>query len=75
MALRFNVILRDELLNGEIFYTIKEAEVMLEDYRRLYNEFRPHSSLSYAPPAPMAKVMPLKNCQKLTLILDQILGA
>ena len=72
---RFNGILRDELLNGEMFYTIKEAEVMLEDYRRLYNEFRPHSSLNYNPPAPMAKVMPLKNRQKLTLTLDQRLGA
>lgn len=72
---RFNGILRDELLNGEMFYTIREAQVMVEDYRRLYNEFRPHSSLSYTPPAPMAKVMPLKNRQKLTLTLDQRLGA
>ena len=58
---RFNGILRDELLNGEMFYTIKEAEVMLEDYRSLYNEFRPHSSLNYNPPAPMAKITQLKN--------------
>ena len=72
---RFNGILRDELLNGEMFYTIKEAEVMLEDFRKYYNEFRPHSALNYTPPAPMAKVMPLKNCQKLTLTLDQRLGA
>ena len=48
-------------MNGEISYTNKKAEVILENYRRLYNEFRPHSSLNYAPPAPMAKVMPLKN--------------
>jgi putative transposase len=48
----FNSKLRDELLNGEIFYTLKEAEVLIEDWRRHYNTARPHSSLAYRPPAP-----------------------
>lgn len=46
--------LRDELLNGEIFYTLKEAQVLLEDWRHHCNRVRPHSSLGYRPPAPDA---------------------
>jgi len=45
---------RDELLNGEIFYTLKEAKVLIEKWRLEYNTFRPHSSLNYRPPAPEA---------------------
>jgi transposase InsO family protein len=48
----FNGKLRDELLNGEIFYTLKEARIMIEAWRRHYNTMRPHSSLRYRPPAP-----------------------
>ncbi|MEJ0092071.1 MAG: IS3 family transposase [Methylocella sp.] len=48
----FNSKLRDELLNGEIFYTLKEAKVVIERWRRHYNTVRPHSSLGYKPPAP-----------------------
>jgi putative transposase len=48
----FNSNLRDELLNGEIFYTLKEATVIIENWRRHYNTVRPHSSLAYRPPAP-----------------------
>jgi putative transposase len=48
----FNGKLRDELLNGEIFYTLKEAQVLIEQWRRHYNTIRPHSSLGYQPPAP-----------------------
>jgi transposase InsO family protein len=48
----FNGKLRDELLNGEIFYTLKEAKVLIERWRRYYNTLRPHSSLGYKPPAP-----------------------
>ena len=44
--------LRDELLNGEIFYTLKEAKVLIEMWRVHYNTVRPHSALSYRPPAP-----------------------
>ena len=48
----FNGKFRDELLNGEIFYTLQEAQVIIERWRREYNTFRPHSSLGYRPPAP-----------------------
>jgi putative transposase len=50
----FNGKLRDELLDREIFYTLKEAQVLIERWRREYNTFRPHSSLGYRPPAPEA---------------------
>ena len=52
----FNSKLRDELLNGEIFYTLREAKVLIERWRRYYNVERPHSSLGYRPPAPEAIV-------------------
>ncbi len=48
----FNGKLRDELLNGEIFYTLKEAQVIIEHWRCHYNTIRPHSALGYRPPAP-----------------------
>jgi transposase InsO family protein len=48
----FNGKLRDELLNGEIFYSLKEAQVVIEQWRKHYNTIRPHSSLGYRPPAP-----------------------
>jgi len=50
----FNGKLRDELLNREIFTTLTEAKVLIEKWRREYNEVRPHSSLGYRPPAPEA---------------------
>ena len=48
----FNGKLRDELLNREVFYTLTEAKVLIEQWRREYNQVRPHSSLGYQPPAP-----------------------
>jgi putative transposase len=48
----FNARLRDELLDGEIFYSLKEAQVVIESWRRHYNTLRPHGSLGYKPPAP-----------------------
>lgn len=48
----FNGKLRDELLNGEIFYTLKEAKILIESWRQHYNTIRPHSSLGYVAPAP-----------------------
>jgi transposase InsO family protein len=54
----FNGKLRDEVLNGEIFYTLKEAQVIIEKWRHEYNTFRPHSSLGYRPPAPDAVLSP-----------------
>ncbi len=50
----FNGKLRDELLNGEIFYTLQEAKILIEQWRQHYNRFRPHSALDYRPPAPEA---------------------
>ena len=50
----FNGKLRDELLNGEIFTTLMEARVLIERWRREYNQVRPHSSLGYRSPAPEA---------------------
>jgi len=50
----FNGKLRDELLNGETFDTVLEAQVLVENWRRHYNAVRPHSSLGYRPPAPEA---------------------
>ncbi|MDT8315431.1 IS3 family transposase [Roseomonas mucosa] len=48
----FNGKLRDELLNGEVFNTLREAQVLIEGWRRHYNQVRPHSSLRYRPPTP-----------------------
>jgi len=48
----FNARLRDELLNGEIFYSLREAQIVIESWRRHYNAIRPHQSLGYRPPAP-----------------------
>ena len=48
----FNARFRDELLNGELFYRLKEAQILIEKWRSHYNTVRPHSSLGYRPPAP-----------------------
>ena len=50
----FNSKLRDEFLNGEIFYSIQELRVLAERWRVHYNTIRPHSSLGYRSPAPEA---------------------
>ena len=49
----FNGKLRDELLDREIFYTLKKARVLIEDWQQFYNQVRPHSALGYRPPAPV----------------------
>jgi putative transposase len=49
----FNGKLRDECLNGEIFYSLREAQVVIEKWRVVYNTLRPHSALGYRPPAPV----------------------
>jgi putative transposase len=54
----FNARFRDELLNGEIFYTLKEAKIVIEEWRKHYNTVRPHSALGYKPPAPKV-IVPL----------------
>ena len=50
----FNGKLRDELLDREIFYTLTEATILIERWRRQYNTVRPHTALGYLPPAPEA---------------------
>ena len=57
----FNGKLRDELLNGEIFYTLREAKILIERWRTHYNQVRPHSALGYRPPAPEA-MLPVGDC-------------
>jgi len=56
----FNGKLRDEFLNGEIFYTLLEAKVLIERWRVYYDTKRPHSSLGYKPPAPATVEFPKK---------------
>ena len=48
----FNARFRDELLNGEIFYSLQEAQIIIKKWRRNYNTKRPHSALGSRPPAP-----------------------
>ena len=52
----FNGKMRDELLNREVFMTLTEAKVLIEAWRKEYNETRPHSALGYRPPAPEARM-------------------
>ena len=54
----FNSKIRDELLNGEVFYTLIEASVVIEQWRTHYNSIRPHSALGYQPPAPEVLIEP-----------------
>ena len=69
----FNGKLRDELLNREIFTTLTEAKVLIENWRREYNTIRPHSSLGYKPPAPEVMLPWDQNhlVEKLTLEVVQ----
>ena len=50
--------MRDKLLGREVFNTLAEARVLIEQWRREYNEFRPHSALHYRPTAPEAILVP-----------------
>ena len=54
----FNARFRDELLNREIFYSLREAQIIIEGWRKHYNTKRPHSALGYRPPAPETMVTP-----------------
>ncbi len=56
----FNGKLRDELLDREIFFTLREAQVLIEGWRQHYNTVRPHSALGYRPPAPATRVFPVR---------------
>jgi len=56
----FNARLRDELLNGESFYSLRKAQIVIEQWRKHYNTKRPHSALGYRPPAPES-IIPLQE--------------
>ena len=56
----FNGRMRDELLNGEIFYSLREAQILIEEWRKHYNTMRPHSALGYRPPAPES-IIPMEH--------------
>ena len=60
----FNGKMRNELLNGEIFDNIFEARILIERWRKEYNTVRPHSSLGYKPPAPVAMHVNKDKCCK-----------
>jgi putative transposase len=57
----FNSKLRDELLDGEVFYSLAEAKLVIESWRRHYNSNRPHSALGYRPPAPEVVLWPTSS--------------
>ena len=57
----FNGKLRDECLNGEIFYSLKEAQIIIEKWRQHYNTIRPHSSLGGLPPAPLTTMLAMNE--------------
>ena len=59
----FNGKMRDELLNGEIFYTLKEAEILIEMWRKEYNTVRPHSALGSRSPVPAVVIIPTTQFQ------------
>ena len=65
----FNGKMRDELLSGEIFYSLKEAQVLIEMWRKHYNTVRPHSSLGYKPPVPATVVVQPSQIQQASLTL------
>jgi hypothetical protein len=62
-----------ELLNGDVFYTLAEAKIVIEQWRRHYNTVRPHSSLGYKPPAPEVGswIWPLPDSVALSLTLSR----
>lgn len=62
----FNSVLRDELLNGELFGSLLEAEVLLTSYKKTYNRHRPHSSLGYLSPMEFLE-LPLVDQRRILL--------
>ena len=65
----FNGKLRDECLNGEIFYSLKEAQIAIEGWRVQYNTVRPHSALDYRPPAPGVYTPPWNPVPRLQMVM------
>jgi putative transposase len=68
----FNARLRDELLDGEIFYSLQEARIVIEGWRRHYNTRRPHSALAYKAPAPEVALWPAPPAIR-TVALDPVM--
>jgi putative transposase len=63
----FNGKLRDELLNAEVFNSLREAQILIEAWRRHYNSVRPHSALGYRPPAPEVLLCPAASAHPAVL--------
>ena len=68
----FNARLRDELLNGELFYSLAEARIVIEGWRQHYNTKRPHSALGYRPPGPTAMLWPAAPTQPVTPAISTV---
>ena len=66
----FNSRLRDEFLNGHLFESLLEAQVLLEDWRREYSHERLHSSLCYLTPVEFKELWMQQNQQRLSVALD-----
>jgi putative transposase len=64
----FNARLRDELLDGDIFYTLREAQIVIESWRRHYNAVRPHATIGYRAPTPEVFVPALAPPATLPLV-------
>jgi len=73
----FNARFRDELLNGEVFYPLQEAQIIIEPWRRHYHTIRPHRALGYRPSARPGNHHPdgPKARHALTFKLDPLTGA
>jgi putative transposase len=67
-----NSKLRDELLNGEVFYSLAEAQLVIEGWRQHHNPVRPHSSLGYKPARPSAKIWPSTRSQPVTSVAQGV---
>lgn len=70
----FNGKLRDELLNRELFDTLKEVQVLIENWRREYKPIRPHSELGYRPPAPESILPPLAGRDPQRVLVIKFFG-
>ena len=65
----FNGKLGEECLNGEIFYSLQEARIVIEQWRQQYNRVRPHAALGYRPPAPGAYTPPWNPIPRLQMVM------
>ena len=63
----FNGTFRDNLLDGEIFYSLKETQIIVGEWVKHSNHVRPHSALGYRPPAPQTQVPQLMQNQPMLL--------